>query len=97
MIFTESTNEQTKQRLKAMETTHIGAELAELDLKLRGAGELYGTMQHGSRELKIASYSDFDLVEKARREAQTIIEKLDTHPYLKEKIHGANDSQVSPD
>ena len=41
-----------------MESTHSGAELAELDLKLRGPGNMYGTAQHGIPKLKAATFSD---------------------------------------
>ena len=50
-----------------MERIHIGAELAELDLRLRGPGEIFGTTQHGIAELKIASFSDLPLIQKAKR------------------------------
>ncbi len=46
------------QRLQALEKTNNGLELAELDLKLRGPGQMYGTSQHGFVNLKLASYSD---------------------------------------
>src|SRR3990167_5028514 len=54
LLFTESKNLQTLERLKAMEKHNVGSELAELDLRLRGPGEIYGTMQHGRKMLKIA-------------------------------------------
>lgn len=97
LLFTESKNEQTLQRLKAMEIMHVGAELAELDLKLRGPGELYGTMQHGIPQLKVASFSDFLLIEKARRESEKIIPNLLKYPLLVKKIKSINVKQASPD
>ena len=97
LLFTESKNPQTLERLKAMERHNFGAELAELDLRLRGPGEIYGTMQHGRKFLKIASFSDFDLVQKVRKEAEKIFPKLKDHPKLLEKLKDINLKQVSPD
>ncbi len=97
LLFTQSKNPKTIQRLKAMETLSLGNELAQLDLKLRGHGELYGTMQHGHGLLKIASFSDFALIEKTKKEAEKIFPNLKNHPLLLEKIKNINFKQISPD
>lgn len=97
LLFTESKNLQTRDRLKAMEKHNFGAELAELDLKLRGPGEIYGTMQHGRKMLKIASFSDFDLIQKVRIAAEKIFPDLKNYPKLLEKLKTINLKQVSPD
>lgn len=97
LLFTESKNPTTTQRLRAMETSNVGAELAELDLKLRGPGDMYGTAQHGSHKLKIASFSDFVLIEKARNEAHKIFDNLEEYPKLKEKLKETTLQTVSPD
>lgn len=97
LLFTESQNQRTIQRLKSMEKIYVGAQLAELDLKLRGPGEIYGTAQHGIPELKIASFSDFSLIEKARKEAEEIFPHLSDYPLLLEKIKNQNAKQISPD
>ena len=97
LLFTESSSPQTIQRLKSMEKIQIGAELAELDLKLRGPGEIYGTAQHGIPMLKVASFSDFDLIQKTKKEAEKIIDDLDKFPLLKQKVSEINVRQVSPD
>lgn len=97
LLFTESKNPQTLQRLKAMEKHNVGSELAELDLSLRGPGEIYGTAQHGRKILKIASFSDFTLIQKVRREAEKIFPKLNNYPRLLEKLKTINLKQVSPD
>lgn len=97
LLFTESKNPQTIQRLKAMESMSVGAELAQLDLKLRGHGELYGTMQHGTGNLKIASFSNFDLITKTKKEAEKIFPKLFEYPLLQKKLSKINIKNVSPD
>ncbi|MBI4080849.1 MAG: ATP-dependent DNA helicase RecG [Candidatus Levybacteria bacterium] len=97
LLFTESKNEQTIERIKAMETMHVGAELAEYDLRLRGPGELYGTMQSGQVALKIASFSDFPLIERARKEAEHIFPQLAKYPLLQEKLQKHLAKVISPD
>lgn len=97
LLFTEANNPQTTQRLKALETMHNGASLAELDLQMRGSGELYGTLQHGRKWLKIASFGDFTLIERAKIEANSIFPRLNTFPLLKAKVEATNIKQVNPD
>ena len=97
LLFSESKTPETLHRLKAMETMHSGAALAELDLKMRGAGELYGTLQHGRRWLKIASFGDIDLLEKAKQEAMKIFPELEKYPELLKKVEEVTVTQVSPD
>ncbi len=97
LLFTSSTNPQTIERLKSLETIFSGAILAELDLKLRGPGQIYGTAQHGVPNLKVASFSDFELIEKTKKEAEKILPEIDKYPVLLEKINEINLKQVSPD
>lgn len=97
LLFTESANSQTTIRLKSLEHIHNGAELAELDLKMRGAGELYGTLQHGRKWLKIASFGNTKLLETAKQEAIRIFPFLNKYLQLLEKVEEVSVSQVSPD
>lgn len=80
LLFADTRSEKVITRLKALERTLSGAQLAELDLKLRGPGEVYGTHQHGFPELKIASFSDLTLIKQAREAAEEIVTKLENHP-----------------
>jgi ATP-dependent DNA helicase RecG len=97
LLFTDSRSSLNSQRLKGMETIFSGAELAELDLRLRGPGNLYGTAQHGIPKLKVASFSDQIMIQKARYSADEIFEDLDKYPALKEKINEVTLQIVSPD
>lgn len=97
LLFTESRGELTLRRLKAMETMHVGARLSELDLKLRGPGEMYGTLQHGARSLKIASFSDFPLIEKTRKAAEHFFPNLARFPLLQLKLKSLTIKEVAPD
>ncbi|MBI4975591.1 ATP-dependent DNA helicase RecG, partial [Candidatus Peregrinibacteria bacterium] len=88
-LFTGPLSEEGKIRLKSMEQHSSGFKLAEIDLKLRGPGEIYGIRQSGIPDLKMASLTDSESIEKARKSAQTIIEKdpsLKTHDKLAAKI-----------
>jgi ATP-dependent DNA helicase RecG len=62
-------------RLQAMEDTTDGFKLAEMDWKLRGAGDLIGTRQSGGSKLQLAEQMTPQLVEMAQREARTIYEE----------------------
>lgn len=97
LLFTENANEKTTTRLKAMETTHNGAALAELDLKLRGPGDIFGTAQSGLPKLKVASFSDFTLIERSKHEAKDLYEHLTEYPELFEKVQEITIAKVSPD
>lgn len=52
------------RRLTALARTTSGFELAEMDLSERGPGEIYGSLQHGVMDLKIASFADVELINK---------------------------------
>lgn len=73
LLFTESDNIQSIQRLKVLETNYIGSRIAEIDLRLRGPGTMHGTRQHGFTDsrLKVANLSDPILWEKAKKEAES--------------------------
>lgn len=77
------------QRLRALERTNDGFKLAELDLELRGPGAIYGTMQHGQLDLRIAKLTDVQLIAQARQAAQATIDKaqdLVQYPALYERV-----------
>lgn len=97
LLFTDSPSAVNSERLKGMEKLYSGAELAELDLRLRGPGNLYGTAQHGIPKLKVASFSDSILIQKARYAADDIFEELHKYPKLEEKVNEVTIQVVSPD
>ncbi len=73
--FAESKSEKTRERLKAFKNAKNGFELAELDLSLRGAGELAGTKQWGMTDIGMEAIKNLKMVEAARNEAIAIIEQ----------------------
>ncbi len=67
----------SKTRLETMVRTNDGFEIAEVDLKLRGPGDIMGTQQSGVLNLKIADIiKDKDILQHARHQAQQLL-KLD--------------------
>lgn len=88
-VFADAKSEKTIERLKALKTAKNGFELSELDLALRGAGELYGSKQWGLSDLGMEAIKNLKMVEAARAEAKILIQKdpeLSKHPLLKAKI-----------
>lgn len=63
-----------RQRLKAFSETTNGQQLAELDLQQRGAGDLFGTQQHGFDQLRFADWTNVELIHRA----QQLADKLST-------------------
>lgn len=88
-LFTKKTTQDSQTRLQAMVKYTSGFKLAEIDLSLRGAGEIYGVKQSGIPDLKMASLTDSETIALAREAAQSIIDKdplLKNYPTLKTKI-----------
>jgi ATP-dependent DNA helicase RecG len=64
-----------RERLRAIERTHDGFELAREDLRIRGQGEMLGTRQSGQTPFEIADlYRDEAILEEAREEAFRLVE-----------------------
>lgn len=73
LLFTSNKNKKVSARLEALTKSHSGRELAEIDLKIRGVGEIFGIRQHGVSDLKIATWQDVDLIKKSRELAIEVI------------------------
>ncbi|MDO8649496.1 MAG: ATP-dependent DNA helicase RecG [Candidatus Peregrinibacteria bacterium] len=69
-LFATSAQQSRSPRLKAMEQHDSGFLLAEIDLKLRGPGELYGLRQSGLPDMQVATLLNPELVVRARRAAE---------------------------
>lgn len=63
ILLTDNATEETKQRLRIMSSTTDGFAIAEEDMKLRGAGDFFGSRQSGLPPLKVADlYHDRELL-----------------------------------
>ncbi len=75
LVAPRKMNEVANERLTTMVRTNDGFEIAEVDLRLRGPGELFGTRQHGDTGFRVANpLRDYDLLEMVRREALALVE-----------------------
>lgn len=73
LLFTDIQDNNSIDRLKYFATNSDGNIIAEYDLKLRGPGEVYGNIQSGIPELKIARFSNRDLLLQTREAALQLI------------------------
>ncbi|MES2023102.1 MAG: ATP-dependent DNA helicase RecG [Patescibacteria group bacterium] len=88
-VFADAKTDKTLQRLKALKNAKNGFELAELDLTLRGAGELSGGKQWGITDLGMEAIKNIKMVEAARNEAVRLIyedPELIKYPLLKQTV-----------
>ena len=85
-----SSSAKPSQRLKEIEKSNDGFYLAEVDLKLRGPGEIYGRAQHGSLNLQIATLADTKLIARAQHQAKAFVklhENLVQYQELAAQVH----------
>ena len=75
ILVTEKMNDTARERIRTLVESNDGFYIAEMDLKLRGPGEFFGTKQSGLPALRIANIlRDADILEIARREAVAFVE-----------------------
>jgi ATP-dependent DNA helicase RecG len=81
MLITEKLNDTGKERIRTMVESQDGFAIAEMDLKLRGPGEFFGTKQSGLPSLRIANIlRDPDILATARHEAKAFVERPPSAP-----------------
>ena len=75
ILVTEKLNDTARERIRTLVDSNDGFVIAEMDLKLRGPGEFFGTKQSGLPQLRIANIlRDTEILEIARREALAFVE-----------------------
>jgi len=74
-LFADTKSDKSLERLKALQTSKNGFELAEFDLQFRGAGDLYGKKQWGLTDLGMEAIKNIKMVEAARNESSDIVRK----------------------
>jgi ATP-dependent DNA helicase RecG len=73
-LISDTESADGRKRLRTMERTHDGFEIAEFDLKLRGPGSLFSTEQHGLPNLRMADIvEDYELMLEARDDARECV------------------------
>jgi ATP-dependent DNA helicase RecG len=76
LLVTDKLNENAKERIRTMVDSNDGFFISEMDLKLRGPGEFFGTKQSGMPALRIANIlRDREILEVARAEAMEFVER----------------------
>jgi ATP-dependent DNA helicase RecG len=86
ILVTEKMNDTARERIRTLVDSTDGFYISEMDLKLRGPGEFFGTKQSGLPSLRVANIlRDPDILELARREAAAFIE----HPPAQEDLRRA--------
>ncbi len=88
-LATDTTSSTSVDRLQAIKSAKNGFELAEMDLKLRGVGELYAGRQWGLSDIAMDAIQNLKMVEAARTEAAAIAESdplLKNFPLMKARI-----------
>ena len=69
-------SEEGKERLKTMVETSDGFKISEVDLRLRGAGDMMGTKQSGALQFKIADLvKDSNILEYSRNVSVRLLEQ----------------------
>lgn len=89
ILVTDNATEETRARLKIISSTSDGFAIAEEDLKLRGAGDFFGSRQSGLPPLKAADlYNDRELLADTSTAAKMLLERspdLSEFPLLKRR------------
>nr|WP_240307833.1 MULTISPECIES: ATP-dependent DNA helicase RecG [unclassified Synechococcus] len=90
LLINDSRNVLAKQRLEVLVRSNDGFEIAEMDLRLRGPGQVLGTRQSGLPDLALASLADDgSVLEEAREEAAALISadpSLQNQPILRQLL-----------
>lgn len=76
-LLTESKSANAIERIRALEKSQDGFRLAQIDLELRGPGQIYGRRQHGTLDLQLADIGDTKLIAAARNAALKFLSEPD--------------------
>jgi ATP-dependent DNA helicase RecG len=86
ILVTGKINDAARERIRTMVDSNDGFHIAEMDLKLRGPGEFFGTRQSGLPSLRVASIlRDREILEAARNSAHDFV----NHPPTPEELRRA--------
>ena len=87
ILVTEKLNDTGRERIRTMVESSDGFHIAEIDLKLRGPGEFFGTKQSGLPSLRIADLlRDQELLELARHEATSMVDSPPSQDELRRVV-----------
>jgi ATP-dependent DNA helicase RecG len=87
VLVTEKVNDAARERIRTLVESTDGFHISEMDLKLRGPGEFFGTKQSGIPSLRVANIlRDSDILEIARREAVDFVAKPPSEEDLRRAV-----------
>jgi ATP-dependent DNA helicase RecG len=87
MLVTEKMNDAARERIRTLVESTDGFYIAEMDLKLRGPGEFFGTRQSGVPSLRVANIlRDAEILEIARREAVDFVARPPSESELRRAV-----------
>lgn len=94
-LWPDELSDRSRERLEAVVASHDGFKLAEKDLELRGAGNVFGTAQSGFPDFRFATPADVAVMKKARDWASWLAERdpdLSGQPLVKAYVRTAFDN-----
>jgi ATP-dependent DNA helicase RecG len=87
ILVTEKMNDAARQRIRTLVDSTDGFFISEMDLKLRGPGEFFGTKQSGLPSLRVANIlRDTEILEIARREAVDFVARPPAEEDLRQAV-----------
>jgi ATP-dependent DNA helicase RecG len=87
ILVTGKLNDIARERIRTMVDSNDGFFIAEMDMKLRGPGEFFGTKQSGVPGLRLADLlRDVDILDLARQEARALLERTESPSELRSVI-----------
>jgi len=100
LMSKEKLSTEARTRIKTMTSTNDGFRISEVDMELRGPGNLLGTQQSGLLNFKIADIiKDRDILELARKDAKELINtdpglKLNENKEIKKEYFSLNKNNI---
>jgi len=87
ILVTEKMNDSARERIRTLVESTDGFYISEMDLRLRGPGEFFGTKQSGLPSLRVANIlRDTEILEIARREAVNLIARPPSEEDLRRAV-----------
>jgi len=75
ILISDASTQEARARLHAMVSVSDGFKIAERDLETRGPGEFFGVRQHGMPELRVNPLGSWEVINIAKQEVKTLLEK----------------------
>ncbi|PIR42390.1 ATP-dependent DNA helicase RecG [candidate division WWE3 bacterium CG_4_9_14_0_2_um_filter_35_11] len=94
ILIPSTKSHESIKRLSNLKTVHNGNKLAEIDMQIRGPGNIYGTEQHGFLDMQIADISDIEMVRTTKKVALDLFENISK--YQLPRPHGRGMLKCSP-